>query len=139
MRMGGELVSLRILAVFGSRQDLNLLRQAAAAAALPVEVIEADSAIAARNAFAGDIDIAFLDAAVGGEERAAFIAAARSAASCARFWRQAASGSRSPKRREGSKPSCRSRAESSTWCFSTTTCQGSPGSRRWARSNANIR
>src|SRR6266446_3306762 len=79
MRMGGELVSLRILAVFGSRQDLNLLRQAAAAAALPVEVIEADSAIAARNAFAGDIDIAFLDAAVGGEERAAFIAAARSA------------------------------------------------------------
>jgi CheY-like chemotaxis protein len=79
MRMAGELVSVRILAVFGSRQDRYLLRQAAVSATVPVEVVEADNAVAARDALAGDIDIAFLDAARGGEDRAAFIAAARSA------------------------------------------------------------
>src|SRR4051812_2181242 len=78
--MGGDLVSLRILAVFASEADRNVLRQGAGTVSVPIDVLEADSANAAAGVLAGgDIDIAFLDAAIAAPEMAAIVAAARAA------------------------------------------------------------
>ena len=77
--MSDDLMSVRILAAFGSAQDRSLLRQAAAMAPIPVDIIEADSVAAARSRLlANAIDVAFLDAAAAADELTSFIAAARS-------------------------------------------------------------
>jgi CheY-like chemotaxis protein len=78
--MRGDLVSLRILARFGSARDRDLLRQAAATTTVPIDVVEAENAITACNLLAtNDIDVAFLDAAAALPELTSFVAAARSA------------------------------------------------------------
>jgi CheY-like chemotaxis protein len=79
--MDGDLAFLRMLAVYGREDDRDLLRQAAASASFPIEVVEASDAMSARAALAGkNIDIAFLDCAIAPSERAAFVSAAREAA-----------------------------------------------------------
>jgi CheY-like chemotaxis protein len=78
--MRGDLVSVRILALFGSAQDRDLLRQAAATTTVPIDVVEAESAAAVCDLLAtNDIDVAFLDAAATLAELTSFVAAARSA------------------------------------------------------------
>ena len=78
--MRGDLVSVRILALFGSAQDREMLRQAAAATTIPIDVVEPDSAAAACRLLAtNDIDVALLDAAATLAELTAFVAAAQSA------------------------------------------------------------
>lgn len=70
-----------MLAVCGQEHERDLLRQAAAAASFPIEIVEAVDVASARAALAGNpIDIAFLDCAIAPPERAAFISAARAAA-----------------------------------------------------------
>src|SRR5713226_8673093 len=79
-RMIAELISLRVLTVFGSDQDRHLLRQAASLVSVPIEVHEARSTTQASAFLArGGIDIVFLDAAFAGAERGAVLAAARAA------------------------------------------------------------
>jgi CheY-like chemotaxis protein len=76
--MSNELVSVQILAAFGSPQDRALLRQAAAMAAVPIDVAEAESVGAAGNMLAAkQIDVAFVDAGAPAQDLEAFIAAAR--------------------------------------------------------------
>jgi CheY-like chemotaxis protein len=78
--MSDDLVSVQILAVFGTPQDRDLLRQAAASAPVPVDIIEAADPHEARATLATkDVDVAFIDAGVPPADRDAFIAAARSA------------------------------------------------------------
>ncbi len=79
-RMSDDLVSVQILAVFGTPRDRELLRQAASMTPVPVDVIEAESAHAARSLLAAkEIDAAFLEASTPPAELEAFIAAARTA------------------------------------------------------------
>src|SRR5262245_22287005 len=79
-RMTDDLVSVQILAAFGSAQDRDLLRQAAVAAAVPVDIVEAENVGSARSTLAAkEIDVAFVDASTAAAELEAFIAAARSA------------------------------------------------------------
>jgi CheY-like chemotaxis protein len=76
--MSDDLMSVRILAAFGSAQDRALLRQAAAMAPIPVDIIEAERVAAAHGRLLADaIDVAFLDAAAAPGDLTAFIAAAR--------------------------------------------------------------
>jgi len=78
--MSGDLVSVRIVAAFGSAPDRDLLRQAAATTPMLIEVIDAESANAARNLLlADDIDVVFIEAAAAPADLAALMAAARSA------------------------------------------------------------
>jgi len=78
--MRGDLVSVRILALFGSAKDRDLLRQAAAATTVPIDVLEADSpAVACGLLATDDIDVAFLDAGATLAELTSLLAAARSA------------------------------------------------------------
>jgi CheY-like chemotaxis protein len=78
--MSGELVSLKILLVSGVLAERDLLRQAAAQAAVPIDVLEAGTAAAARPMFAAhEIDIVFCNAAISGDELAAFLADSRKA------------------------------------------------------------
>src|SRR5262245_54310477 len=79
-RMTDDLVSVQILAAFGSAQDRDLLRQAAGTAAVPVDIVEAANVGSACSTLAAkDIDVAFVDASTAAAELEAFIAAARSA------------------------------------------------------------
>ncbi len=79
-RMSGDLVSVRILAAFGSPADRALLRQAAAKVPIPIDVVEAESASAARSLLsAGDIDVVFIEGAAASSDLKSFLAAARSA------------------------------------------------------------
>src|SRR5262249_3176608 len=78
--MSDDLVSVQILASFGSPQDRDLLRQAAGSAPVPVDIVEADNVGAARSTLAArEIDVAFIDAGTAPAELQRFIAAARSA------------------------------------------------------------
>lgn len=78
--MSEDLVSVQILAAFGSSQDCELLRQAAGWAPVPVDVVEGDGAEAACALLASrDIDVAFLDACTPAADLAACLTAARSA------------------------------------------------------------
>jgi len=78
--MSDDLISMRILAAFGSALDRELLRRAAAMAPIPIEIIEAAGAAAARKLVAEkEIDVAFLDAAAAAADLTTFMAAARSA------------------------------------------------------------
>jgi len=78
--MSGELISLRILLVTRSVQDRELIRQGAAAATVPVDVLEADMPAAARAMLgSNEIDAAFIDGSIPANERLALIAEARAA------------------------------------------------------------
>jgi len=78
--MNGDLVSLRILLLSRSMPDRDLLRQGAATALMPVDMLETEGGMAARAMLsANDIDLIFVDAGIAVAERAAVIADARSA------------------------------------------------------------
>jgi CheY-like chemotaxis protein len=78
--MSDDLVSVRLLTVSGSNPARDLWRQGAALLAVPVDVMEAESAIRARSLLAAkEIDIALLDVAIAGADRTALLAAARAA------------------------------------------------------------
>ncbi|MGH6770679.1 MAG: response regulator [Xanthobacteraceae bacterium] len=78
--MTGDLVSLRILLVSGVMAERELLRRAAAQATVPIDVLEADTVVAARPMLAAnDIDIAFCNAAVSASDLAAFVTDSRKA------------------------------------------------------------
>jgi CheY-like chemotaxis protein len=77
--MSDDLVSLKILLLSASAADRDLMRRGALAASVPVDVVEAEGASAARAKLAGnDIDVVFADAAIPVAERDAFIAQSRS-------------------------------------------------------------
>ncbi len=79
--MSGELVSLRILAVCTADADRDLLRQAAADACLPVELVEAESAGRAVALLdGGDIDLVVLDAGLPDADQPRVTKAARAGA-----------------------------------------------------------
>ncbi len=76
--MDGDLVILRMLAVYEPQHERDLLRQAAASATFPIELVEANDAAAACAALSnGVIDIALLDCAIAPGARAAVVSAAR--------------------------------------------------------------
>jgi CheY-like chemotaxis protein len=78
--MSGEIISLRLLAVFGSEQDGELMRQGATIAAIPGDFTHVTATAAARNRLAeGNVDIVFLDSTIAEPDRQEFIAAARAA------------------------------------------------------------
>jgi CheY-like chemotaxis protein len=78
--MSVDLVSLRVLAVFKSAQDYELVRQGAGMVAVPVDVVEAEShAVALAEVRSNEVDVILLDSAVSVAERIGFIAAARTA------------------------------------------------------------
>jgi CheY-like chemotaxis protein len=78
--MRDDLVSVQILAAFGSAQDRDLLRQAAGVAAVPVDIVDLENGgSACRMLQAKEIDVAFVDAGMATAELETFIAAARSA------------------------------------------------------------
>jgi CheY-like chemotaxis protein len=78
--MSGDILSIRVLVVSASNEDLDLLRQGAALAALPLELFEADAAGKAGGYLdRGDIDLVFLDSSLQAPERARVIKAARDA------------------------------------------------------------
>jgi CheY-like chemotaxis protein len=75
--MTDDLVSVRILAAFGTAQDRQLLRQVAAMAPVPIDVIATEAAAGGRNLLATNaIDVAFVDATAPPSDLAAFIATA---------------------------------------------------------------
>jgi CheY-like chemotaxis protein len=74
-----ELLSLRVLVASGSTDDRDRLRRAAAAATVPIEIIEAHDTASARHSIAGGFDLAFLDATLGSDAVARIAAAARAA------------------------------------------------------------
>jgi CheY-like chemotaxis protein len=78
--MSGELVSVRVLTISGSAATRDLLRRSAGSVAVPVDMIEVETAAAGRSALAlarHDFDIALLDGEIA--DKSAFIEAARSA------------------------------------------------------------
>jgi hypothetical protein len=50
--MSGELVSVRVLTISGSAATRDLLRRSAGSVAVPVDMIEVETAAAARSALA---------------------------------------------------------------------------------------
>jgi CheY-like chemotaxis protein len=76
--MNVDLVSLKILTVFPSRQDRDLLRQGVGVATVPVDVVESENAAAARSAIeANEVDIVLLDAAIPAGDRTELIETVR--------------------------------------------------------------
>jgi CheY-like chemotaxis protein len=76
--MSVELISLRILIIFRSSAERDLLRHGADLASVPAEVVEADSAAAAEQWLAqGLIDLVLLDAGLPAAEKAGICKAAR--------------------------------------------------------------
>jgi CheY-like chemotaxis protein len=76
--MSDELLfSLRVVVASPLSGDRDLLRQAAAAAPVPIEVFEADSAATASSLVGSVADLAFLDTALGGETLAKIASIAR--------------------------------------------------------------
>ena len=65
--MADELLSLRIIVVSPSPGDRALFRNAAAAARVPIELVENDGEAAAGRSLAAGADLAFFDTALGGE------------------------------------------------------------------------
>lgn len=78
--MTDDLFSLRVIIVAGLPSDRDLFRQAASAAKVPIELVEADGAAAAGRAIAAGADLVFIDAGLGGEAAGQLVAAARAAA-----------------------------------------------------------
>jgi len=79
--MADELLSLRIIVVSPSPGDRALFRNAAAAARVPIELVENDGEAAAGRSLAAGADLAFFDTALGGEAVARMASAARAASS----------------------------------------------------------
>lgn len=75
-----DLLSLRVAVVSQSGRDLELFREAASAATVPVEIVEADGAAAACQLVSSAPDLMFLDAAFADEAIAQVAATARAAA-----------------------------------------------------------
>ena len=76
--MSDDLLTVRVLAAFGSRADRELMRQAAAMALVPIEVVEAEGVALACTALAGhEIDVVFLDAAAAHADLSQFIKSMR--------------------------------------------------------------
>jgi CheY-like chemotaxis protein len=76
--MSSDLVSIQILAAFGTPPDRALLRQAAGLAAVPIEVTEAEVSNARSLLGTAQYDIAFVDATASPADLSALIAAAKS-------------------------------------------------------------
>jgi CheY-like chemotaxis protein len=80
MRMSGEIISVRILAICASEPDGELLRQGAAFAAIPAFFSHVVTAAAARAALEeGKIDIVLLDSAMANRDAKEVFAAVRAA------------------------------------------------------------
>ena len=75
--MTDDLVSMQVSVVSGSRSDRDLLRQAAAASKMPIDVIETDDISAACRSVAAGVDLVYLDRALGTEAVAHVTVAAR--------------------------------------------------------------
>jgi CheY-like chemotaxis protein len=78
--MAAELLFLRIMVIAPSAKDRALFRSAAAAARLPIELIEGDNEAAIQRPIATGADLAFFDLALGGQAVARMAQAARTAA-----------------------------------------------------------
>jgi CheY-like chemotaxis protein len=78
--MTDDLFSVRVIIVAGLPTDRDLFRQAASAAKVPIELVEADGAASAGRAIAAGADLVFIEAGLGGEAAAQTVAAARAAA-----------------------------------------------------------
>jgi CheY-like chemotaxis protein len=74
-----ELLSLQILIVSRDKPLRDWIRQCAGSAPVPVGAVEADGAVAACTLLAAGIDLAFIDAALGPDEYAVVVHAARAA------------------------------------------------------------
>ncbi|MBZ0149725.1 MAG: response regulator, partial [Pseudorhodoplanes sp.] len=79
--MSTELMALRMLAVCAKGDDFELLREGAALASLPLELVEADCAQEASALLAGrrPIDLVLVDGALSEPDRAMIAKAAREA------------------------------------------------------------
>src|SRR5262245_50974722 len=76
--MSSDLVSFCILLVSGSEQNRDMLRRAAAATSVPVDVLEAATGFAACELLAkNEINLVFIDAAIDLADRNALIADAQ--------------------------------------------------------------
>ena len=79
--MSDDLVSLRLLAVCAAAQDRELLRQGAILVSVPIDVIEAESAVAAAEYLhGGDIDLMLLDTTLPEAMKVSLIATAKTLA-----------------------------------------------------------
>ena len=75
--MSIDLVSIRFLYVLAAQQHRDLLRQASAVGAIPIDVVEASGAANACDVLAAqDIDIVLLDLGIADEDRSAIVEAA---------------------------------------------------------------
>jgi CheY-like chemotaxis protein len=74
-RMSDNLLSLRLVVVSRSAEDHELFRQAAASAAMPIEIVTVDGAAAARGVLAG-ADLLYLDDGLSRDEIKTIVAAA---------------------------------------------------------------
>ena len=77
--MSGELVSIRLLYVAAGQPALDLWRQGAAMASVPVEFSAAAAPAASAALSRGEVDICLVDSSLADHERARVIAAARAA------------------------------------------------------------
>jgi CheY-like chemotaxis protein len=77
--MTDELFSLRVVVISDSPDDHDLYRQAASASTMPIEIIEAESAAAARRLVIDEVDLVLLDTALTADEIAQVVDAARGA------------------------------------------------------------
>jgi len=73
--MSGNLLSLRLVVLSRCAEDHQLFRQAAASAAMPIEIVTVDSPAAASAKLAG-ADLLYLDDGLSGDEIKATVAAA---------------------------------------------------------------
>ena len=77
--MSSDLISIQILAAFGSAADRALLREAAGLAAVPIEIAEAEVGNARHRVATEEFDLAFVDAAASPTDLSALMAAAKTA------------------------------------------------------------
>jgi CheY-like chemotaxis protein len=79
--MSDELLSLRAIVVSSSREHRDLVEQALSTAAVPIDVVAAEGAAAAKDGLAGGADLLYIDADLAPPEVTSIIAAARAARS----------------------------------------------------------
>lgn len=77
--MTDELLSLRVVVVSNSRQDCDLLGQALSSAAVPIEVVAAEGAAAAKDGLGRGADLLYIDAGLAPADIAQIVAAERTA------------------------------------------------------------
>jgi CheY-like chemotaxis protein len=77
--MADELFSLRVVVVSDSREDRDLMGQALSSAAVPIDVLAADSAAAAIDSLDSGADLLYLDSRLASADIARSVAAARAA------------------------------------------------------------